>query len=73
MFNLEDNYKKFIGNDNYLSISSKGNHHEGSGGNDSRVDTFKTFIDKTRSIEASKQICNDIIISDTHLQNIINY
>lgn len=71
--NLEADYKKIIGNDNYLNISNGGNYYDINSDNDPMIDTFKTFIDKTRSIEASNQICNNIILSDTHLQNIINY
>ncbi|KAK5961102.1 anaphase promoting complex subunit 5 PWA37_001631 [Arxiozyma heterogenica] len=71
--NIETDYKKNIKNQVYLDISNTDNYHYGNDDKDLMIDTFKSLINKTMSVETSNQLHTSIILSDTHFQNIINY
>lgn len=71
--NIETDYKENIKNQVYLNICNTDSYHYRHDDEDPMIDTLKSLINKTMSIETSNQLHTDIILSDTHFQNIINY
>lgn len=63
---------------NITSASKKYDIHHiyldsGDDSTDPMIDTFKTLIKQNTTIETRKHHANDIFVSETHLQNLINY
>lgn len=63
--NIITDYKKFDIAHTYLDM--------GEDRDDPMINTFKSLIKQTTTLETYHNLANDIHISETHLQNLINY
>lgn len=63
--NITSDYKKYDFHHIYLD--------SGDDNTDPMIDTFKCLIKQNTSVETRNHLANDIFVSETHLQNLINY